>query len=114
MSYSKDLRSRVLEYVAQGGSKVEASRRFGVSRAIVFVWLKTPRRVEAKKTGPKGAWKIDIPALEARLKARPDSYQNELASALGVTPAAICLALKRLKISRKKNASLPREKRQLS
>jgi transposase len=114
MAYSKDLRSRVLAYVAKGGSKAEAVRLFGVSKAIVFVWLKTPHQVETKKTGPKGSWKLDIQALQAKLKARPDSYQSELASALGVTPQAICIALKKLKISRKKNASLPRKKRHLS
>ena len=39
MSYSVDLRKRVVSYVESGGSKSEAARRFEVSRKTVYNWL---------------------------------------------------------------------------
>ncbi|MCL2022355.1 MAG: IS630 transposase-related protein [Betaproteobacteria bacterium] len=42
MAYSKDFRCLVLDFVANGGSKAEAARRFGISRQSVFDWLKHP------------------------------------------------------------------------
>ena len=39
MAYSEDLRQRVRQYVANGGSKAEASRLFDVSRTAIYRWL---------------------------------------------------------------------------
>ncbi|NJK57672.1 MAG: IS630 family transposase, partial [Pleurocapsa sp. SU_5_0] len=38
MTYSVDLRKRVVEFVAAGGSKAEASRRYEVSLWCVNDW----------------------------------------------------------------------------
>ncbi|MCA2715663.1 MAG: helix-turn-helix domain-containing protein, partial [Microcystis sp. M176S2] len=40
MAYSMDLRERVVKYVREGGSKAEAARRYEVSEATVYTWLK--------------------------------------------------------------------------
>jgi transposase len=40
MSYSLDLRRRVMEFVASGGGKSEAARRFSVGSQTVYDWLK--------------------------------------------------------------------------
>ena len=42
MRCSSDLRKRVLDDVRGGGSKAAAARRFQVSRASVYTWLKAP------------------------------------------------------------------------
>ncbi|MDE0317722.1 MAG: IS630 transposase-related protein [Candidatus Poribacteria bacterium] len=39
MRYSQDLRKRVLDFIAAGGSKAEASRRFRISRRCIYNWL---------------------------------------------------------------------------
>ena len=39
MAYSEDLRQRVWQYVANGSSKAQASRLFGVSRTAIYRWL---------------------------------------------------------------------------
>lgn len=114
MAYSRDLRERVLEFVAEGRSKEEAAALYQVGRSTVYLWCKTPQKHQANKPGPKGAWKLDVVALQERIAAKPDSYQRELAKALGVTQPRICQRLKELQLSRKKNASVPREKRQTS
>lgn len=36
MSYGKDLRKRVLDFVAEGGSKAEAARRFRIHPSTVY------------------------------------------------------------------------------
>jgi len=39
MTYSIDLRQRVVDYVERGGSKVAAARVFNVSRGIIYNWF---------------------------------------------------------------------------
>ncbi|MDR2187989.1 MAG: transposase, partial [Azonexus sp.] len=53
MAYRTDLKSRVLSFVAAGGSKSEAARRYQVARSTVFVWLKEGPDHLARKPGPK-------------------------------------------------------------
>ena len=45
MAYSLDLRKRVLDFIATGGSKTEASRRFSVARSTLYKWLNAPENV---------------------------------------------------------------------
>ncbi len=39
MPYSMDLRTRVVKFVREGGSKAEAARHFQVCPATVYNWL---------------------------------------------------------------------------
>ena len=52
MRYSIDLRKRVLDFVEAGGSKAEASRRFSVSRTIIYEWLDASNPFTYEKPGP--------------------------------------------------------------
>lgn len=108
MTYSVDLRERVVEFVEQGGSKSDAARVFGVSRWCVYDWLKR-ESLEAEKQGPRGPRTIDLALLESHVEAYPDAYQYERAAAFGVSRHVVLHGLKRLGI--KKNAVVPREKR---
>jgi len=101
MSYSQDLRERVVAFVKKGGSKSEAVRRFSVSRWCVIDWLKR-ETLEAQKTGPKTNQKIDIEKLKAHVEAHPDAYHRERAVELGVSSVWIGVLLKRLGYTRKK------------
>jgi transposase len=96
MAYSKDLRKRVLDFVAAGASKTEAAERFGVSRMIVFVWCRTPEKASASKPGPKGCWKVDLMVLKQKVEERPTAYQQELARGLGVSRSSIWRGLRKL------------------
>lgn len=109
MAYSEDLRKRVIAFVQAGGSKAEVARVFKVSRACVYVWLKRAC-LKAEKCGPKSAWKLDEAALKAHVEANPDAYQHERAAFFGVCQPAICHALRRLNLTRKKNRTVRREK----
>lgn len=108
MSYSEDLRQRVVDFVRQGGSKAEAARLFKVSRGRVYAWLSLPPdQLAARKPGPTGPRKLDLQKLESLLMEQPDLLQKEMAQQLGVCESTIHYARKRLKITRKKDARLP-------
>lgn len=108
MTYSPDLRSRVLAFVKQGGSKVEASARFGVHRLTIYSWLRQPlRRPKLRRTRQR---KLDKLALQQHVQTYPDAVLRERADHFGVHPNAIWVALRHLDISVKKNAAVSRKK----
>lgn len=101
MTYSLDFRKQVLKIREQEGLSIEAvSIRFGVGKASVMRWLV---EVEPKKTRNKPATKINMTHLQEDVTKYPDSFQYERAQRLGVSASGIRMALKRLKISYKKN-----------
>jgi len=104
MSYSLDLRERVIRFVGRGGRKALAARLYGVTRFTVYYWLKkkanTGSLVDIKA---KRRWKkLDPESLVAYVNANPDFTLKEYAKQYGVSAKSVCLALKRLKITRKK------------
>lgn len=105
MTYSVDLRERVLAFVEAGGSKSEAARRFNVSRWCIYEWLGR-ESLEPSKQGCPGPWKLLPEALEADVAEYPDAYQHERAAALGVSEYAVWYGLRRLNLTRKKNAAV--------
>lgn len=106
MRYSKDLRRRVVKYVRQGGSKAEAARRFGVSRPTVYEWLALGDDLSAKKPGPKKAHKLDWAALRQAVEKQPEKMKTEWAGEFRVSTTAIHYAMRRMKLSRKKNVAV--------
>lgn len=109
MSYSKDLRNRVMSYVRGGGSKAEAAALFSVSRSQVYVWLRQGASYSIGKPGPKKNRKVDAEQLASAISSCPDTRIKELGERFGVHESTISKALKRLGIVRKKNTSLPRK-----
>ncbi len=103
MSYSRDLRERVIRFVQEGGSKVEAALVFKVGRGTVYLWLSSPT---LKKTGPKASFKLDWAKVKARVEATPDVFIKELAAEFNVSNTAIWYALKQLNLPRKKNVAV--------
>lgn len=111
MSYSHDIRVRVLSYIRSGGKRRDAARLFRVHRQTVQGWLrieKTTGQRQAGKPGPKTGRKVTEGALKEVLSRRPDAKLTELGRTFGVHPSTICYACKRWKITRKKNVGLRR------
>jgi transposase len=108
MSYDVKLRQRALEYWQEGHSREETARVFKVSHFTLQMWksqLKETGTLEPKKR--RETWrKIDPVRLAQYMKQHPDAYLREIAKEFGCSGVAISKALKRLKISRKKNYSL--------
>ena len=94
MSYSVDLRKRVVSFVESGGSKSEAARRFEVSRKTVYNWLALEDLTP--KPHPKHTRKVDKHVLKRHVQAYPDAMLSERAQLFGVSSSAICYHLKSL------------------
>ena len=114
MSYSEDLRRRVVDYVRQGGSKAEAARRFDISLWCVKDWVKRGDNLTAGKPGPKGSHKLDWQALQGALEKRDDAILEELAKQFNVAHNAVWYACKRLKIRRKKRPGVTHKRRAIN
>ncbi len=104
MSYSLDLRKKVIEFIETKGSVPEAAQLFSISERTIYNWLKkkkTNGSVEDKP--PLRPWrKLDPEALTKSVKEHPDWTLNEFAHHFESIPSTICEAFKRLKITRKK------------
>ncbi len=77
--------------------------RFDVGVSTVVRWLKD---ITPKVHGSR-CRKIDLDALLQDIRDYPDAYQYERAQRFGVTQKAIWQALKKLRVSYKKNAGSP-------
>ena len=102
MSYSPDLRKCVLDFISNGGSKAEASRRFSVSRTCIYTWLNAEDPLTCGKPGPRGPRTLDYDALRQHVCDFPDATQKERAVHFGVSRHGIYYALGKLNITRKK------------
>jgi len=104
MSYSIDLRERVIKFIEDGGSKVEAACTFSVCRDTIYSWLKKKAvKGTLKDDPPKRGWKkIEPSALLAYVQQHPDLILAEYGKHFGAKSSSICMALKRLKVTRKK------------
>lgn len=101
MTYSMDFRKKVLQIKADEGlSCEEVSKRFKIGIMTVVRWGK---RIDPMRSRMKAAVKINMEALREDIQTYPDAYQYERAERLGVSKTGIWHALKRLRVSYKKN-----------
>lgn len=104
MAYEKKFRKRVLEYMDEGHTQQKTAETFGISTATIKRWrnsLATTGSLEIKirNRNPK---KLFPEELNAYVIAHPDAYLSEIAEHFNCTAEAVRLALKKLKITRKK------------
>lgn len=102
MSYSVDLRERVVGFVRGGGSRAQAAALFQVGRTTIHRWLNAP------DLHPRPALerrrKLDKAALAAHVRDFPDALLKERAAHFGVHINAIWVALKKLNVTKKNDA----------
>jgi putative transposase len=102
MTYSLDLRKRVVEWIEQGGGVTQAAKIYKVSRATIYRWLEReelePTKVERRKR------KLDWEELRKDVEENPDKKQSDRAKKFGVRPGAISYAFQEMKITRKKKS----------
>lgn len=108
MSYDIKYRQRALSYLSEGNSYRKTAAVFKVSTTTLQTWksqLKENGTLVPKKR--RETWrKIAPDKLRKYVEENTDAYQHEIAAAFGVRLYAVQKALKRLKITRKKNHSL--------
>lgn len=108
MSYSLDFRQRVLAYKEkQAITFQQTSEHFDIGIRTLFRWS---NRIAPCLTRNKPATKVDMDKLLEDIEAFPDEYQWERANRLNVGQPAIHYALKRLKITYKKNTKTPQSR----
>jgi transposase len=109
-AYSQDLRDRVLAAYDRGMPTKQIAELFQISPA----WARRvkQRRLDEGETSPRAMGgfrylKIDPKRLRELVAQTPDATLKELREGLGIECAesAICMALKRLKLSFKKRRS---------
>jgi len=101
MTYSVDLREKIVLFVASGGKRAEATRIFGVSRKTVYNWVYAPTLVP--KIPSLRHRKIDKQALLEYIRKNPDAMLKEISEMFGVSDTAIRKSLRKHGIRRKKN-----------
>jgi len=99
MTYSVDLRERVVGYVRAGGSADDAAEMFQVGRSTVYRWLDAPDL--RPKPAKERRRKLDKGALAAHVRDVPDALLRERAKHFGVSVNAIWVAVRKLKITKK-------------
>ena len=109
MSYEIKYRVRAISYWNEGHSKKATAEVFKVGTTTLQKWKK-----QLKETGslaPKKrteTWrKIDPKRLKEYLAQHSDAYLKEIAEEFDCSEVAIWKALQRLKLTRKKNYSVP-------
>ena len=105
MSYSIDFRRQLLKVKSEEGLSIsQVSDRFKVSPRSVCRWM---NRLEPIIKRNKPSTKIDMKALSQDILDYPDLFQYERAEKFGVSKSCIFYALKRLKVTNKKNIISP-------
>ena len=112
MGYEKIFREKVLKYIGKGHTMKEAHEVFEVGITTIKEWKKLQKETGKLEKRPLNRThkKICPDRLKAYIAENPDRYLREIAEEFNCTDMAIYYALKRLKISRKKNDSLCGEK----
>ena len=110
MSYSRRYRERTIEYRQAGHTLDETHQTFKVSRSTIQKLEKQWKETGdlGKKELQRGFRKIDPEKLRAYVADHPDAYQSEMAEAFGCSESGIRNALRRYKITRKKDNQLSR------
>lgn len=110
MVYSIDLRQKALNYIANGGSRLETSKIFGVTTRTLANWLSRQKQQDlAPKMKGSRPSKIDNEKLKKHIEDHPDSYLREIAEEFSTTLQAVFYACKRLGITLKKRRHTTRK-----
>ena len=105
MRYSEDLRKKVMHHLDKGHTIKATSELFGVGTTTIKEWKKLMAETGSLKprSHKRKCSKICPDRLLAYINENPDRFLIEIAEVFKCTPQAIFYALKRLKITRKKN-----------
>lgn len=101
MTYSVDLRKKVVAFVDDGGGQAETARHFDISLWCVRDWL-SRKDLQARQKGVPRRRKLDKEALRQHVRDEPDVLLRERAVHFGVHMSVIGKALQQMKLTHKK------------
>jgi transposase len=104
-AYSLDLRERAMEYLDSGHTYKQTSELFMVTMRTLFNWsrLRQENGDLSFKNTPRSPHKLDNEELLEYIKKNPDAYLQEISAHFKCCKTAAYYALKRLKVTHKKN-----------
>jgi transposase len=104
-AYSLDLRERAMEYLDAGHTYKQTSELFMVTMRTLFNWsrLREENGDLSFKQSPRSPHKLNNEALLEYIKKNPGAYLDEIAAHFNCCKAGAYYALKRLKVTHKKN-----------
>lgn len=105
MTYSFSHRQAAISFIEGGGSKVEASKLFKVSRDTIYRWLELDD-LAPKPRAKSFHRKIDKEALLKHVEDYPDLYLRERAAHFGVHISCMGRALAKLGYRKKKSGDI--------
>lgn len=106
MAYGIDYRQRVITFVKEGGSKLEAARLFKVHPDTIYEWLKRGDDLSPRPAKTRDR-KIKKEELKRHVREHPDALLRERAVAFRVSPQAVSSALKSMRIVKKNSVDIP-------
>lgn len=113
MSYSLDLRYKVIE-ARKGGATVSAIMKlFSIARETVYIWLRKYEQglsLASKEWNRVNTRKVDYNQLVEYVKNNPDKYLWEIGKHFSIATSTVDKILKKLKISYKKKPSLQKKR----
>ncbi len=107
MAYSQDFRSRAVEYVKEGHTRLEASQVFSINKKTVRKWLDLKAETGSLKPRPhRGGAKPRVTAetLKLHLENHPDDILEDIAKAFEMSIPGAFYHLRKHGYSRKKKA----------
>jgi transposase len=113
--YSTELRARALASLDSGMACKKVAEIFQVSTRTLYNWCKRWEETGSIACTPppkvRTTRKLTKEKLEAYIAEYPDHYLKEIGEAFGVTAQSVFGALKKFRISRKKNDKVLRARR---
>lgn len=102
MTYSLDLRQRVIKFVTDGRTMSEAGDIFSVHHKTIYNWIKSDD-LRPKPPPKSRKRKLDNQEIIEHVKQHPEMILRQRAKHFGVTNNAIWYQFKKLGITLKKN-----------
>ena len=108
MAYDERYRRQVIKYLEKGHTQREAQEVFSVGITTMKQWKKQWEETGSltKKALNRSFKKIDPHKLKIYIQDHPDAYLREIAQVFECSEAAVRKALKKQKITRKKNTRI--------
>jgi transposase len=111
MAYSMDFRKRAIEYMEKGHTVAQLREAFGIFASTLNAWRKLMNETGSLKPRaiPGRPPMIDLENLKRAVEEKPDAYLRELAEPYNCSTTAVFNALRKHKITYKKNFHLFRK-----
>ena len=96
MAYSQDFRSRVVEYVEEGHTRLKASKVFKINKNTVRQWIDLKGETGSLEPRPHGGGaraRVSKEELQLYLDAHPDAILEDMAKHFGFTIPSIAYHL---------------------